>query len=135
MIQSSRTLMHIRAMIMAAATALAVASPLHAADELTPPDLDAALEQMLSPEAWLGGRITEADVALLFAYLRASLLASTYGHEAPVPDELKRRAETLGRELRAHGVLTGLLLLRALEARAKQALPAPRPDYPPSGRI
>ena len=125
----------VRALIVAGLTALATALPLHAADEPAPPDLDAALEQMLTPEAWLGGRITEADVDLLFAYLRASLLASTHGHEVPVPDELKRRAETLGRELRAHGILAGLLLLQALEARAKQALPTPRSDYPPSGRI
>ena len=135
MTKSSRTLIHVRTVIIAGLAALAAALPLHAADERTSPDLDAALEQMLTPEAWLGGRITEADVELLFAYLRASLIASTYGQEVPVPEELKRRAESLGRELRAHGVLAGLLLLQALEARTKQALPAPRPDYSPSGRI
>jgi hypothetical protein len=128
-------LIYVRAAIVAGLAALAVALPLHAADERTRSDLDSALEQMLTPEAWLGGRITEADVELLFAYLKASLLASTHGQEVPVPEELKRRAESLGRELRAHGVLVGLLLLQALEARAKQALPAPRSDYPLSGRI
>jgi hypothetical protein len=130
-----RTFVRVRAAVVAGLTALAVALPVQAADERTPSDLDSALEQMLTPEAWLGGRITEADVELLFAYLKASLLASTHGQEVPVPEELKRRAESLGRELRAHGVLVGLLLLQALEARAKQALPAPRSDYPLSGRI
>jgi len=117
------------------AAMLALATPAHAGDKESPADLDSVLEQMMTPQAWLGGRVTEADVELLFAYLRASLIASTYGQEVPVPEELKRRAEALGRELRAHGVLTGLLLLQALEARAKQALPPPRSDYPPSGRI
>ncbi|HXV10975.1 MAG TPA: hypothetical protein VD839_09250 [Burkholderiales bacterium] len=135
MTKSSRTLIQVRAAIVAGLAALAVALPVQAADERTQSDLDSALEQMLTPEAWLGGRITEADVERLFAYLRASLLASTYGHEVPVPEELKRRAESLGRELRAHGILAGLLLLQALEARAKQALPPPRSDVPPSGRI
>jgi hypothetical protein len=130
-----RTFVRVRAAVVAGLTALAVALPVQAADERTPSDLDSALEQMLTPEAWLGGRITEADVELLFAYLKASLLASTHGQEVPVPEELKRRAESLGCELRAHGVLVGLLLLQALEARAKQALPAPRSDYPLSGRI
>lgn len=125
--------MPLRSLILAAM--LALATPAHAGDRESPADLDSVLEQMMTPQAWLGGRVTEADVELLFAYLRASLIASTYGQEVPVPEELKRRAEALGRELRAHGVLTGLLLLQALEARAKQALPRPRSDYPPSGRI
>jgi hypothetical protein len=127
--------MRVRAAVVAGLAALAVALPVQAADEHTPSDLESALEQLLTPEAWLGGRITESDVELLFAYLRASLLASTSGHDVPVPEELKRRAESLGRELRAHGILAGLLLLQALEARAKEALPAPRSAYPPSGRI
>ena len=135
MTKSSHSRMHVRIALVAAVMALAAALPVRAADERAVTDPEAALEQLLTPEAWLGGRITEADVDLLFAYLRASLLASTFGHEVPVPEELKRRAETLGRELRAHGILTGLLLLQALEARAKQALPAPRSDYPPSSRI
>ena len=125
--------MSVRTLMLAAM--LAVATPIHAGDRQSPADLDALLEQMISPQAWLGGRITEADVELLFAYLRASLIASTHGQEVPVPEELKRRAETLGRELRAHGILAGLLLLQALEARAKEALPTPRQDDPPSRRI
>ena len=125
-----------RNLILAGILACGLAMPVHAADERDPPDLDKALAQALTPEAWLGGRISEADVELLFAYLRASLIGSTYGREVPVPEELKRRAEALGHELRMHGLLTGLLLLQALEARARQALPAPPPGYyPPSRRL
>lgn len=127
--------MLIRNLILAAILTCGLVMPVHAADERNPPDLDEALAQALSPEAWLGGRISEADVDLLFAYLKASLIGSTYGRDVPVPEELKRRAEALGRELRMHGLLTGLLLLQALEARAKQALPDPPPGDPPSRRL
>ena len=107
--------------------------PARAAEEhASPPDVEAALAQILAPEAWLGGRITEADVDLLFAYLRAVLIGSAYGQEVPVPEELKDRAEALGRELQRHGMLAGLLLLQVLEARARQALPTPHRVYPPS---
>ena len=128
--------MQIRSLIVVAILGWGMSLPAPAADERDPSALDEALAQALSPEAWLGGRISEADVDLLFAYLRASLIASTQGQEVPVPEELKRRAEALGHELRVHGLLTGLLLLQALEARAKQALPAPAPGYyPPSRRL
>ena len=128
--------MQIRSLIVVAILGWGMSLPAQAADERDPSALDEALAQALSPEAWLGGRISEADVDLLFAYLRASLIASTQGQEVPVPEELKRRAEALGHELRVHGLLTGLLLLQALEARAREALPArPPADYPPSRRL
>jgi len=130
--------MRLRILILAGAMACSASTfslSARAADEhVPPPDLDAALAQLLAPEAWLGGRITETDIELLFAYLRASLLGATNGYEVPIPEELKRRTENLGRELRMHGILTGLVLLQALEARAKRVLPTPYPSYPPSHR-
>jgi len=87
---------------------------------------------MLAPETWLRDHLTEADIDLFFAYLRVSLIGSAYGYEVPIPEELKRRAETLGRELKRHGALTGLLLLQAIEARVRRSLPSLRQDRPPS---
>jgi hypothetical protein len=116
------------------ALALALATPVRAGDRQSPAELDMLLEQMMTPQAWLGGRVTEADVELLFAYLKASLVAASQGRELPVPDQLSRRAEAIGRDLQAHGMLTGLLLLHALEARARQAIREIRPDVPPIER-
>lgn len=122
--------MRIRTMVFAGVLALAVPMPAWSGEEQPAPDLDAVLEQMMTPEAWLGGRVTEADVELLFAYLKASLFAASQGRELPVPDELRRRAEAIGRELQRHGMMTSLLLLQALEARAKQAIRESQPDRP-----
>ena len=96
------------------------------------PDPDEVLAQMMAPEAWLREQVTEADIDLFFAYLRASLFGSAYGYDVPVPEGLKSRAEALGRELRRHGVATALLLLQAMEARARKVLPRLRQGHPPS---
>lgn len=95
--------------------------------------LDAPLEAMLERGELLSGVVTEQDVALLFAHLKAALLAASTGREAPSVDELNRRAEEIGREFKARGMLAGLLLLNALEARARQLLRdgPPRPSLPP----
>ena len=83
----------------------------------------------------LRGLVRERDVTLLFDFLRASLLAAIEGREAPpAPEELAGRAEAIGRALKAQGMLAALVLLTALEQRAKQALrelPTPRPTLPP----
>jgi hypothetical protein len=109
-------------MIVAAALGLALAMPALADTRDPFAEFDARLEALLAPEAWLKGRVTEADVTLLFAHLKAALLAASRGKQVPVPEALNRRAEELGRELKIHGVLTGLLLLDALEAGARQAV-------------
>jgi hypothetical protein len=124
--------MRIRTLIMAGIMALAIATPAHAGDQDPSTDLEATLEQMMTPQAWLGGRITESDVELMFAYLKASLVASSQGRELPVPEELSQRAEAIGRDLQTHGMLTGLLLLHALEARARQAVREAQPDHDPA---
>ena len=95
--------------------------------------LDAQLEAMLERGELLSGVVTDQDVVLLFAHLKAALLAASTGREAPSADEINRRAEEIGRELKARGMLAGLLLLNALEARARELLrdPPPRPLAPP----
>ena len=98
--------------------------------------LDAQIEAMLERGDLLKGVVTEQDVALLFAHLRATLLAASTGGEAPSAEELNRRFEAIGRELRARGMLAGLILLNVLEAQARQlvreapARPAPPPARP-----
>ena len=94
----------------------------------TPPDLispfDAALiESLISPRSLLGEVVTERDLDLFFAHLKASMLAASSGTEPPVPsDELKQRAEAIGKTLRTRGTLAALVLLEALEASARQRL-------------
>lgn len=114
--------MHHRSLIVAAALGLALAAPAGADNRHPFAEFDARLGELLTPQAWLKGKITEADVQLLFAYLKASLLAASQGKELPVPPELSQRAEAMGRELKLQGVLTGLLLLDAFEAAARQAV-------------
>jgi hypothetical protein len=124
--------MRVRTLIVAGILGLAVALPAHAAEQDAAAEYEALLEQMMTPQAWLGGRVTESDVELLFAYLKASLAAASQGREVPVPEELKRRAEAIGRGFQNHGMFTGLLLLHALEARAQQAVREAQPDHEPS---
>jgi hypothetical protein len=124
--------MNARSLISVAGLTLALASPAGAGEQDAAAEYEALLGEMMTPQAWLGGRVTESDVELLFAYLKASLAAASRGHEVPVPEELNRRAEAIGRELQTHGMLTGLLLLHALEARAKQFVREARPDHEPS---
>jgi hypothetical protein len=86
----------------------------------------------VDPRVLFQGTIRESDIALVFDYLRFALAAAAEGREAPVPEELQKRAEALGHELRTRGTLAALLMLSALEARTKQllregsALPPPR---------
>jgi hypothetical protein len=95
--------------------------------------LDAQIEAMLERGELLKGVVTEQDVALLFAHLRAVLLATSTGGETPSAAELNRRLEAIGRELKARGMLAGLLLLTALEAQARELVrePPARPVMPP----
>jgi hypothetical protein len=81
----------------------------------------------IDPQALFKGMVSEADVALLFAYLRSALIAASQGRDAPPPEELDRRAEALGNELRLRGTLAGLLVLGAIEHSAKQVFREPPP--------
>ena len=115
--------MRLRYLIVAAGVVLGCAGPAGAGERDAYADLDARLNELLAPQAWARGKLTEADVTLLFDYIRSSMFAASQGLPAPdVPDELRRRVEKLQRDLQLQGSLTGLLLLNALEAAARQAV-------------
>ena len=80
------------------------------------------IESMLNPRLLLQGVVREEDLTLLFDHLRAALLASYQGREAPSAEELNRRMEAIGGELKARGMIAGMLLLAAFEAAARQAV-------------
>ena len=84
------------------------------------------------PQWLLQGVVTERDVSLLFDHLRISLAAAAAGREPPPAPELEQRAAEIGGELRLRGTLFGLVMLNALEARAKEALRGPRQPSPDS---
>lgn len=105
--------------IIALTMAVAMTAPALAADR----DPFAGVEPLLSPQVLFGGLVTENDVSLAFAHLRAAMLAAAEGRESPpVPDELSRRLNTAGEELRVRGTLLGLLLSQVMERAALDAL-------------
>lgn len=114
----------VSALLLAAVLAL----PAQAAEN----DPFAALEPLLTPQALFGGVIRERDVSLLFDHLRAAMLAAAEGREAPpMSDELGRRLETVGGEMRLRGTLAGLALSQVLERALRESVrelaqPAPR---------
>ena len=111
--------MNARPWIAMALLGFACATPVHAGEK---PDPYVRIEALLNPGTLLQGVVSEEDISLLFAHLRATLLATHEGREAPPPEELNRRAEAIAAELKTRGTLAGLLLLTAFEAVAKQAL-------------
>ncbi len=111
--------MNVRYGIAIALLGLACVVPAHAGEK---PDPYARIEALLNPGILLQGVVSDEDLSLLFAHLRAALLASYEGREAPPPKELNRRAEAITAELKTRGTLVGLLLLTAFEAAARQAL-------------
>lgn len=112
--------MRYRSVIAAGALGLAFAAPAQAAET---PDPFAQVEALLNPRVLLQGTVRDEDVSLLFAHLRAVLLASFEGREPPPPSaEFHRRAEQIAGELKLRGTVVGLMLLTAFETAAKQAL-------------
>lgn len=120
--------MRLRSMIAVGVLGFACCLPAQAEQR---PDPVAQIESLLSSGILLQGVVRDEDVALLFAHIRAALLASYQGREAPLPDALNRRAEEIAGELKARGALAGLMLLATFEAAVRQALreafPAPAP--------
>ena len=90
----------------------------------------------LEPQLLFRDMVHESDVTLLFDYLRHAVAAAARGEEAPPPDELRRRADALGDQLKIRGTLAALALLKALEEDIKERLREPppprRPALPPS---
>ena len=109
------------------ALGLALAAPVAAAE----PDARPTIESMLTPQVLFGGVVTENDVGLLFAQLRASLLAAAEGREAPLPSAaLTRRMEAIGSEMRLRGIIAGLALSNVAERAARdlvREMNTPRP--------
>ncbi len=119
-------------LIPALAMALAMSAPAQA-DDRSPL---AGIEPLLDPQVLFGGLVTEDDVSLLFAHLRASMLAASEGREPPpLPQALSRRFETAGDDLRVRGTLLGLVLSQTLERAAREALlqPGARAENPKDG--
>ena len=109
---------------------LAWAAPVHAGDRQDPL---AQVEALLKPEVMMRGVIREDDISLLFAHLRAALIAAREGREAPSPEALNRRAEAIAAEMKARGTVAGLVLLTAFESAARQALREALADAGPPG--
>ena len=109
-----------RRLFASAAVALAVSLPVHAAG---PAEGTAPLE------SFAYGIVQEQDVALVFDYLRDALGAAIAGREpSPPPEELTRRAEAIGEEVRRRGEIAARALLDAIERSLRGTVPeAPRP--------
>ncbi len=104
---------------------MVLSAPLSAAE----PDPRSQPGLPLDPRVLFGGVVAESDVGLLFAHLRASLLAAAENREPPQSAELDRRLEVMGAELRLRGIIAGLALSHAVERAARDAvreLNAPR---------
>ena len=115
--------MRSRYLMVAAGLIWGCAAPAGAGEKDAYAELDVQLERLVSPQTWLKGTLTEADVSLLFDYIKASMFAASQGLPAPaVPAEVRQRLDKLKQDLTLRGTLSGLLLLNALEAAARQAV-------------
>ncbi len=84
----------------------------------------------------LGGLVSEQDVSLLFAHLRASMAAAAEGRPAPpFPEALGKRLEAAGSELQLRGLIAGMAMTHFVERAVRDAVrelappPAPRDSY------
>ncbi len=111
--------MNLHRQIAALVLGAALSAPLYAAER----DPLAGLEGLLTPQLLLGGLVSENDVSLLFAHLRASMLATAEGREPPaMPAALSQRIDAAGSELRVRGTLIGLLLSQVMERAVRDAV-------------
>jgi hypothetical protein len=74
------------------------------------------------PESILGGIVQERDIGLVFGYLREALSAAIEGREAAPPDELARRAESIGEELKRRGAAAARDVLDAIERSVREGV-------------
>ncbi|MBS1218917.1 MAG: hypothetical protein H6R21_2050 [Proteobacteria bacterium] len=103
----------------------------HAGDPVQS-DQQPHVDALLDPRVLLGGLVTEDDVGLLFAHLRAAMLAAAEGREpSPLPEALGKRLESAGGELRLRGLLAGMALTQFVERAVRDAVrelaPPPTP--------
>ena len=122
---------------LAAMIAALAGAPAHAGEDrdLVSPFDARLIESLISPRALLGEVVTEQDLDLVLAHVKATLLAAAAGAAPPpVPPELHERADAITRALRTRGTLAALVLLEALEASARRELREleRRPEPPPT---
>jgi hypothetical protein len=84
----------------------------------------------------LGGLVSEQDVSLLFAHLRASMAATAEGRQPPpFPEALAKRLDAAGSELQLRGLIAGMALTHFVERAVRDAVrelappPVPRDSY------
>ena len=119
--------MNLKHLLLAVALGGALSAPAFAGDR----DPPVRMETLLDPQVLFGGVVTEQDVSLVFAQLRAAMLAAAEGREPPpVPEALSRRLESVGAELRLRGIIAGLALSHAAERAVRDAV---RELNPPRG--
>lgn len=87
------------------------------------------------PGSLLGGIVQERDVGLVFGYLREALGAAIEGRDVSAPDEIARRAEAIGDEVKRRGAAAAGAFLDAMERSVREGMrerhPALPPSYPP----
>ena len=109
-------------LVLAAALALALSTPAHARDSSkSAPPL----------EGVFAGIVQERDVALFFDYLRDALRAAVEGREARPPEELTRRAEAIGEEVKQRGAAAAEAAIDAIERSVREGMREPR-SLPPT---
>ena len=108
-------------LVAATLSALAVCSSAYAEDTRRPP-----------VNSFLGGIVQERDVGLVFDYLRDALNAAMEGRDAPSPDELTRRAEAIGDEVKRRGAAAARAAIDAIEQSVREAMREPRRVTPPT---
>lgn len=91
---------------------------------------------VMPPELRLlpGGLVSEDDVGLLFAHLRAAMAATAEGRQPPpFPEALGKRLEAAGSELQLRGLIAGMALTQFVERAVRDAVrelaPLPRDSY------
>jgi hypothetical protein len=71
----------------------------------------------------LGGLVSEHDVSLLFAHLRATMAAAAEGRQPPpFPEALGKRLEAAGSELQLRGLIAGMALTHFVERAVRDAV-------------
>ena len=107
---------------LAAALSLTLMSPAHARD---------SGEGAPALEGLFAGIVQERDVALFFDYLRDALRAAVAGREARPPEELTRRAEAIGEEVKQRGAAAAEAAIDAIERSVREGMREPR-SLPPT---
>ena len=93
--------------------------------------LSIALCAPVHAEPFIGGLVKEADVDLVFGYLREAMSAAFEGREVAPPEALVQRAEAIGEEARRHGEIAARAALDAIEREIRESMRTPRTERLP----